>query len=238
MILFYLYVIPFENKSINDAVLHFTNIGWWINGNGAWYVSLILLLYLLSPFLYKILHNTKYRWITLVMLSVAVWILFQDDETTKFHYVANAVKRSPAFFIGMTLAPLVKNGTKINLPILFISSLIIFVCADRFLPMGFCKWIMVLPITLVLVLVIDKIKYLRAPLAFMGVISLESYLTNITLGHILNHKSWIICGLDLSYGHYLEYAVVLVAGVFLAYIFNRISYQILKKRFKYQLKFK
>ena len=229
MVLYYLYVVPFEGRSIWTAVLDIANIGWWINGKGTWYVSLILLLYLVAPLLYKVLYSAKYKWMSLTLLCFAVWVIFQDDPNSSFLYVANAIKRSPSFFIGVALAPLVKYGYRVNLPLLLLISIVLFVLASLALPLGFCKWLLILPISLVLVWIIEKIQLLRAPLCFLGVISLESYLTNITLGDILNHKSWIICGIDLSYGHYLEYAVVLVVGVLLAWAFNRVSNRIITR---------
>lgn len=230
MTLFYLYAILFEGKPVSQAILDLTNIGWWINGKGTWYVSLILLLYLVAPILYKILYEGKHKWLILAILSLGVWIIFQDDPNSVFHYVANAIKRSPAFFIGIAITPLVKIGFKVNLPLLLLLSTILFLVGTIALPFGFCKWMMILPIALVIALFIDKVHSLRAPFAFLGIISLESYLTNITLGDILNHKSWIICGYDLSYGHYLEYAVVVVVGVYLAWVFNNVSNRILKTK--------
>lgn len=227
MTLFYLYAIPFEGKPISQAVLDLTNIGWWINGKGTWYVSLILLLYLIAPFLYIILYEGKHKWLMLIFLSLSVWIIFQDDRSSVYHYVANAIKRSPAFFIGIAIAPLVKKGVEINFPFLLLLSTFLFAIAYFALPLGFCKWLMILPMALVMALIIDKIRFFRTPLTFLGIISLESYLTNITLGDILNHKSWVICGYDLSYGHYLEYTVVLFVGVILAWVFNNLTSKIL-----------
>lgn len=232
--LYYLYVVPFEGRSIWTAVLDIANIGWWINGKGTWYVSLILLLYLVAPLLYNVYniqlwYNAKYKWLSLTLSCFAVWCIFQDDPNSSLHYVANAIKRSPSFFIGIALAPLVRLEYRINLPLLLLISIVLFVLASLALPLGFCKWLLILPISLVLVCIIEKIQLLRVPLCFLGVISLESYLTNITLGDILNHKSWIIFGIDLSYGHYLEYTVVLVVGVLLAWAFNRVSNRILRR---------
>ena len=229
MTLFYLYAIPFEGKSVSQAILDLTNIGWWINGKGTWYVSLILLLYLAAPSLYKFLYEGKYKWVILIFLSLSVWLIFQDDRNSVYHYVANAIKRSPAFFIGIAIVPLVKKEVEVNLPFLLCVSTIVFAIAYFALPLGFCKWLMILPVALVMALIIDKVSFIRTPLTFLGSISLESYLTNITLGDILNHKTWVICGYDLSYGHYLEYTVVLFVGVILAWAFNNLSSKILSR---------
>lgn len=229
MSLYYLYAVSFEEMSLQTATLGFINIGWWINGKGVWYVSLILLLYLVAPYLYKLLYKDRYKWVTLVVLCFSVFVIFQDDSLSVFHYVTNAIKRSPAFFIGIAIVSLIKSNTKVNFLLLLLPSTLLFLLAYIALPLGFCKWMLILPLALVLALIVDKSYFLRKPLAFLGKISLESYLTNITLGTILNHKSWIICGYDLSYGHYLEYTVVVVAGVFLACLFNNMSNRIILK---------
>lgn len=78
-----------------------------------------------------------------------------------------------------------------------------------------------------LVYLIENLSKIQFPLNSLGMISLESYLTNIYIGDILNHKKWIICGWDLSYGHYLEYSVVIVLGLIIAYYANIVSKKIL-----------
>ena len=74
---------------------------------------------------------------------------------------------------------------------------------------------------------IENLSNIQFSLNFLGMISLESYLTNIYIGDILNHKKWIICGWDLSYGHYLEYSVVIILGLIIAYYANIVSKKIL-----------
>ena len=227
MCLYYVYKIPFEGESWLTAFLDIANIGWWINGKGTWYISLILLLYVFAPILYRWLIGSKYSWLYLIVLCCAIWIIFQDDFNSPLHYVNNAIKRAPAFFIGMALTPYVKTGVKTNLLWLSIISCVAFVIAYNLLPLGFCKWIVILPFTMALAIIIEHIQIVRKPLSFLGMISLESYLANVTLGDILNHKSWILWGHDLSYGHYLEYTLVVVLGLLLAWMVNKASKQIL-----------
>lgn len=62
---------------------------------------------------------------------------------------------------------------------------------------------------------------------FWGELSVVRGLTNL-LTIILNHKSWIICGIDLSYGHYLEYFIVLFFCMLIAYCVNSFVKQKIK----------
>lgn len=51
-----------ENMSLTDFFLQISTLHFWIRGeNGTWYVSLIILLYLLYPSIYKILTGQKWK---------------------------------------------------------------------------------------------------------------------------------------------------------------------------------
>lgn len=149
------------------------------------------------------------------------------DNYTWFWYGSNALKRSPSFLIGMAIAKYVQEGKEINFGLLTFVSMIVFGLSSFLFPNSFCKWIVVLPFVIVLVYLIENLSKIQFPLNSLGMISLESYLTNIYIGDILNHKKWIICGWDLSYGHYLEYSVVIVLGLIIAYYANIVSKKIL-----------
>lgn len=224
---YYIYKFFFEDMSLYESLLHFSNLSWWINGRGAWYVSLIILLYLLSPLLYIMLYNARFKWLYLAIISFALMILCQDDNYTWFWYGSNALKRSPSFLIRMAIAKYVQEGKEINFGLLTVVSMIVFGLSSFLFPNSFCKWIVVLPFVIVLVYLIENLSNIQFPLNFLGMISLESYLTNIYIGDILNHKKWIICGWDLSYGHYLEYSFVIILGLIIAYYANIVSKKIL-----------
>lgn len=115
---YYIYKFFFEDMSLQESLLHFSNLSWWINGRGTWYVSLIILLYLLSPFLYFMLYNTRFKWLYLAITSFILMILCQDDNYTWFWYGSNALKRSPSFLIGMAIAKYVQEGKEINFGLL------------------------------------------------------------------------------------------------------------------------
>ena len=64
-------------------------------------------------------------------------------------------------------------------------------------------------------------------LNFLGKISLESYLTNITLKSILG----VLIPAYISMSQYLEYAIIVVVGLLLAYYVHNVAKKILSKIF-------
>lgn len=227
-----LYKILFEDWSVADGILYIANLGFLINGRGAWYVSLILLAYLLSPFLYRLLYRGRYKWHLLAALCILITFVCQDAYYDSMFYVSNACKRLPSFMIGMAIAEKVKEGKHVSVLPLSLISISVYLITTILFRGVFCKWMVIVPITLIMCNVIEKFKCLNKICVWFGVISLESYLTNIQFGDILNHKSWIICGIDLSYGHYLEYSAVLIIGIMVAYFAHSVSNKILKSNDK------
>jgi peptidoglycan/LPS O-acetylase OafA/YrhL len=75
----------------------------------------------------------------------------------------------------------------------------------------------------VFITLVSKSNIIMAILSFMGNMSLESYLTNIYLGHIIM-KSDVI---TLSGG--VKAIIVIVVGLFTAYIFHELSNKIISK---------
>ena len=88
-------------------------------------------------------------------------------------------------------------------------------------------WTLIIPCVMGLAWLCGKFE--MKIISLLGVISLESYLANVYLGDILNHMPWRFGNLDLSYGHYLEYACVLVFGLLLAVLSHRLNKKILSK---------
>ena len=58
-------------------------------------------------------------------------------------------------------------------------------------------------------------------LMFMGNISLESYIFNVTLHFFIPYISWDIADYNISYGNYIPYLSILIVGTALSYVLNR-----------------
>jgi len=218
-----IYKMQFSSMSLAQGLSSLLTFEYWEYGSGAWFISLIVILYAVAPLLYRILNNSKQKWIA--CYTICIFLMFICADTNPKPSVLNniylAFQRVPSFIVGMSIANNVKNNKSIN-ALVFIP-IVLYSLFSYIFPVCYTKWLIVLPLTLLLSLLLSIFNYLRIISAFFGMISLESYLTNIYLGDIFNHKSWIVFGTDLSYGHYIEYLSVLIAGIFIAFIFNEIS---------------
>lgn len=90
-------------------------------------------------------------------------------------------------------------------------------------------WLYAIPIlvTLCYLLEIIHINKFHSMLLFMGAISLESYLTNAYVGYICRHYiCWDALG-NINYGHYFEYTIVIIVGVFVAWIANTFYHKLI-----------
>lgn len=131
---------------------------------------------------------------------------------------SKAISRAPAFVLGCAMVPYIKTMVKMNVFYIVAGSIVLLISYNFIFPHGNILWILSLPVIALSCVLIEKVSFLKAVAAFMGSMSLESYLWNVHLGDILNHFLWKFGEYDLSYGHYLKYATVLIVGIALAYL--------------------
>lgn len=85
-------------------------------------------------------------------------------------------------------------------------------------------WILSIPVVIWLCVIFDWIKgkTLHNALAWLGTISLESYLTNVYIANILSYT-----GIQKKFNGYLYYGMVVVMGIILAVAVNKVAKQML-----------
>lgn len=235
-VLFWTYDAIVNQEGWNYFVLNLSTLSYWLDHRGAWYVALLLPLYLMTPLLYKMLAG-KRRWLWTVLLAAAIMVFSAIPSThiSSLHsaVISNiqfALMRVPSFIIGMALGPSIHENKKISFYLLLGIPAVLFVLM-KLAGLGeltmFLKGVMLIVI-FVNVMNTIEMKRLKSIFRWFGDISLESYLCNIFLSKVLLDLSWNVCGLDLSYGNYLEYACVLLFGTLLSVLFHKISKRIIK----------
>ena len=163
----------------------------------------------------------KYRWIPTLVIFVALLCLGQWRHMGEVAF----------FFVGYWLGKPVSEGRKISLIGWGVVPIVLYaVCkvvpsldwAPRFL-------FLVVSFPLIAAFIFDKVGNLvRKPFQFMGKISLESYMANVMLPGIFALAPWVINGVNYNEGNRLLYLCVVVLGILLAYLVNRISKPIVK----------
>lgn len=171
--------------SFSDFFLYITTLEFWIHHRGAWYVAMLFPLYFLTPYIVKTINTYKARVLTISVLIILLFgFSYIPSENEIIRNIQFVTIRVPIFILGIGIAPYVKNGygiNAINVCIIIGVGLLLW----HFCNFPFGGGIAIICLLGVLMVLICKYKPTNKILSFMGKMSLESYLTNIYLGHIV-----------------------------------------------------
>ncbi len=215
--------------SFGDGLLCMSALEYWFFHRGAWFVSLILILYLLAPAVY-LLMSGKYRWTWCILVVIITVLCKIDAGTPNSHNVLNniqfAFSRVPAFILGMAVRKACKEKKTVSVVWLVALAMVGLTLAMIF-RLGYGTAWMIIPLMLYVIDVIFEktrnLSWIESSMTFLGRISLESYLTNIALGSLLSALIPVYISSPMFYGKYLQYSIVIVAGLLLAQAINRLS---------------
>lgn len=191
-----------------------STLSFWTEGWGAWFVSLIIVLYLITPVLFKLFYGVR-KWVWLFILVSLTWSFsLLPIQGELFNNIQFGVTRIPCYLIGMASGDEIMKGVKISTIKLLLSMAIILAVALALkgmleMPVSLF-WIEGLLLLFISTLFIDiffKRNYLVRFLNFMGMISLESYLTNVFVLSFFIYIPWNLCGLNLNPGNWTYYVV-------------------------------
>lgn len=221
--------VVLDSESLGFFLTEFTTISYWTRGTSAWFLALLFVLYAVAPVITSVLDKVgKYRVMIAFFASILIVFLCSlnasEHSSTAdiIHNIQHAFKRTPSFLLGLAMMPCIKEHKGINGLVVLIISISVYFFSVFFFPNCDTAWITMWP---VLILFMYALKYmgnakLWIPVVFMGGITLESFLTNTYVGYICRHYiNWGNLG-SLGNGHYLEYSVVIIVGVFLAWLTN------------------
>lgn len=222
-----------KGDSVWSSLLNFSTINFWLSHQGAWFIAMLIPLYAITPIHYSICHRTKKP--LLYNLAVIMFLVlfssiknnFESPTLTELYgNIQFVTYRLPAFFIGFILAPYAKEAKNISMLWMVFLPLII-VCFMRFLHFGYWPGFLVLPLTFISCIILNKAgQIVKNVLSFFGKISLESYLFNTTIGTVLAYSFPAIYKYSINHGGYLHYILVLVIGTVLAYSVNKLCKKI------------
>ena len=222
-------------RNVGEGFLSLATLEYWIFHKGAWFVSMIIFLYLASPVL-VLVQKGKHKWLVTFGIILVVFglctIPVKDPSNLNVVYnIQWAFRRSPSFFIGIALAQdcMDKKTMSVIWPLVLA---MLYIPVKKLLFWVDNSWFVVPLMTMCLAVLLNwacQIKAIGTCLLFMGKISLESYLLNICLNSLLRFMIPGIIDSKLFYGHLLEYSFVIVAGISLAYAISLLSKRIITR---------
>lgn len=112
-------LIFFILKSGNffDYLLHVSSFSYWYpsrSWSDVWYVSFIIPLYLIYPFIYLLMQKNKKSFIPLLIISFAVKVLLIYCNPVYYEQIELAVSRLPIFIIGCYCGLFVYNKKELT----------------------------------------------------------------------------------------------------------------------------
>lgn len=229
---FWIYKLIIGEFNIIDDLFIFSTIAFWTQHVGAWYVALLLPLYLITPPIYYLLTHRYSFFISsflILFLLIVCHININIDgiEHSILQNLQWAFRRVPSFIIGMSIATYVKTHKKVNVIPVVIVPLCLYVGIHQLIDKDiFMGWCLISPLLLFLVFILEQIsernKIYRF-ISWMGLVSLESYLANIYLCGLFRDYADKISYSPILTGKCLEYFLIVVLGVFLSAIVHKIS---------------
>lgn len=224
-----------NDNSIQEILIHATGFDFFVYKLALWFVSCVLLLYILTPFIDR-LFTSAYRWLWLSLLTVLciafAYMDFGDGIIQNWQFV---ISRFPSYFIGYLLAGDIKEGKRISvlwmIVLPFVLYIILYVLNHWFGCNFSLFWLQGIPVMTIAVLVLSKLNTSKfnTVLAFLGTISLESYATNVLVLPRMKSWSWSVADIDLNPGNWTFYIIGTVICLIVSVIVNRVSKMLINK---------
>lgn len=234
---FYLAV---QAKDLYTFFLRVLTLDFWVTGKqDVWYVSFLLLCYVLYPYIYTFLKTTpakrNLRAFVLIFLTMALVYMMWKVKPSFYKTYGIAITRMPMFLIGCWLGKYVKEERKLPswvVPVAYV----VFVVAMGLLavfgmPKGIWNRYVYIPCGISALLVFLHLlkciswKPLHKLLAFFGNQSLECYLAHLMLINVYKNMPFY------EPKNIIVYLLVLVVATGIAFVAARLSNRIQKKLF-------
>lgn len=224
-------VILQEDISIGQWLFELSTLSFWLQHKGAWFVALIIPVYLISPFIYKLLQFTSRKLVVCIILIIGVLMLTSHaaypTTGSQFALIDNlqwAFSRSISFIVGMYFASLAMKRQSANVFVIISINVAIFIFLRLVIPSWFRNWCYVIPMIVILCYlfsIVNKYSFINKVGCWLGTISLESYLTNVGFKSRMQYILGNMKTFHVFQGHYLDYCLIVILGLLTAFYINR-----------------
>lgn len=245
----FLKTIIVDHEGIGSYFLNLTGISFWINGiTTTWYVALIVLLYFLYPYIYKIQKNNS-KWVVLtIVLFIIVNVVMLFLCSDYYRKVEIAFTRVPIFLLGSLIGEVLKNKkmdskAKVSFAsyiVLFFGLYVIGILSSEFklkifsedierLMVRFGGQSIAIIVVLGICILLEKfgLSIIKKGLSFLGGITLELYLIHVFLDNILSRTG--VCENKGLLIRFLAETTVVVSSVLIACLFSKLYNGIVDK---------
>lgn len=199
---------------IGEYLFRLSTLSYWTDQTGAWFVAVLVPLYLLTPLWNKLQDNNIISTVLTVLAFAAMSFIPSPFKS--------AFSQAAFFFVGFWMSRYIMEGIELSFKTLAycIAFFAVLLCGYYIFDIGNLLMIIVIPFVFFFCWILDmiRLRWLNKLLEFFGSISLESYLLNVTLIVWIDHFN-LLPGVLYSY----RYMFIVVTGILLATIINRIT---------------
>lgn len=204
-----------------------------------WYVSAILLLYLLFPLLYNIIEKYRGLGLTLIIvISVIITMIVFFALPEMFDQWEMLLTRIPVFATGIVLGQVIERDIKIsNVMVLLICLIGVIYFLGMMIMINalpkeylFIRHYLYLPFSILLVIILPfvrshiEVAFIVKPLEFLGIYSLQIYLIHQTLYNNMYGRFRIFVEHPLCYA-FIVLIVSLLLAIVLKYVVDHFSFK-------------
>lgn len=234
----WIFLILLGSFSLMHEIYRYTTLSFWTLHDADWFIALIIPLYFTTPYLFKVIKIAPVRVCILIVIAI---IIFTHMPIEKFsgvtysilHNLQWAFERTTSYILGLTIAYFVKDKQRLPFLSVILVSIVLFFIFHLYLPSYSFFWITVIPLSLSFAWLLDRLcqgeKHIYKAFCFMGEISLETYILNVGLRECAA-TIYDKYGIIYSEGHYVEYAIIIIVGLVLAILCNKVSSTILERK--------
>lgn len=212
-------------------ILDITTLSFWIKDYyELWYISFIVLMYCIFPYLYKLYKQNRYYILILIMVSVISELLAWQTKAYIYTNCEIAFSRIPIFLFGIFVSDFVKKDEEISFSCVVASLIlffVLFVVRSRVgMAILFTRYLYgAMAVSLVIVLgylfnLLSTKKTLKPIIKiseFAGNISLEIYIIHALIIRVIKHYKLF------EYDWYLYYIFVFSVTIITALVYKKLG---------------
>ena len=219
-------------KGLISYIIELSGFGSLFGHSPLWFLGCILILYILTPLL-NIILKYKNKWIYVSCICLICFIYaYIPSNNDIWHFM---IQRWPIYILGFALATSIKLNKTLSIAYIIIIPLLLYIFFyflnhkfNTHISLFNLQGLFVISISVLIIEYLNNNR-LNKILSFMGIISLESYITNEYLLRTLSTASWSINGYNLNPGNWTFYFCGTIFCIIISYLANLLSKKIIKR---------
>ena len=208
-------------QDILHHLMFFTGISFFAAGDGFWFIDMLIPLYLMAPVLYLVSEKRYGLYIIGLLTILCFCFCMIKIENSLITHTKEIITRVPSFLGGIMMSKSIKTSKTVNIFLLVFVVSIVLPLMAHFTKTYLSQDIMAAPFYMPLLLIsfcillsISNIIWGGVIWRFLGKISLESYLLNVSITFILDRMLNSYCP------SYIIYLISIFTGVIIAYLIH------------------